>query len=288
MIPASFKYHAPDNLGDALAILQSYPGDAKLLAGGQSLLPMMKFRMAQPGHLVDLRRIDGLSYIRGQDGGLSIGSMTRYYMLQSSHLVQQCIPMLTEAVGLVADVQVRNLGTIGGSVAHADPGGDLPAVLLALGARLSVTDGGAGRTIDSDGFFLDVFTTALRETEIITEIFLPSQLPRTGGSYQKFADKASHFAIVGVVALVTLDEMGTCQRVRIAVTGAGPMAVRAATAEQYLTGQKPSVQNIEGAASLAPGGIEFITDLNASAQFRKHLTQVLAARALAQAVSRVQ
>ncbi|MEK7814631.1 MAG: FAD binding domain-containing protein, partial [Chloroflexota bacterium] len=234
MIPAAFEYHAPSSLREALGILRRYPGEAKVLAGGHSLLPMMKLRLARPAHLVDLRRIADLAYIRERDGGLAIGPMTTYYMLEASSLVRQRAPALAEAAGTVADLQVRNKGTIGGSLAHADPAADLPAVIVAMEGRVHTAGGGRSRRIPAHRFFVDIFTTALRETEIISEIFIPPTPSGTGGSYQKFANKASHFAVVGVAALVTLGSQRTCQGVRIGITGAGPRAVRARAAERYL------------------------------------------------------
>jgi carbon-monoxide dehydrogenase medium subunit len=286
MIPAAFEYYAPTTLREALAILRRYPGEARVLAGGHSLLPMMKLRLARPSHLVDLRRISELAYIREQDGGLAIGPMTTYQELESSPLVQQRALALAEAAAQVADVQVRNKGTIGGSLAHADAGADLPAAVVALEARIRTTGGGRPRSIAADRFFVDVFTTALRGTEVITEISIPALPPQTGSSYQKFANKASHFAVVGVATFVTLDDQGSCQRVRIGITGAGPRAVRARDAEQYLTGKSPSESNLGEAASRATRGIDFLADLHASAEYRHHLTQVLVTRALALAANR--
>ena len=286
MIPAAFEYHAPTSLRQALAILRRYPGEAKLLAGGHSLLPLMKLRLAQPSHVVDLARIDGLSYIREQDGGLAIGPMTTYYMLESSDLVQKRAPALAETAAQVADLQVRNKGSIGGAIAHADPAGDMPAVVLALEARMRTSGSGRARTLPAHRFFLDIFTTALGENEVITEIIVPGSPPKTGSSYQKFANKASHYAVVGVAALVTLDATGNCQRVRIAVTGAGSKAVRARSSERYLTGKEPTDRNLSQAAQRASVGIDFVGDLHGSAEYREHLTGVFAGRALQQAVSR--
>ena len=286
MIPAAFEYHAPSTLRQAMAILRKHPGDAKVLAGGHSLLPLMKLRLAQPSHVVDLGAIEGLAYIRAQDGGLAIGPMTSYYMLESSDLVRRQAPVLAEAAGQVADLQVRNKGSIGGSIAHADPAGDVPAAVLALEARISASGAGRRRSVAAHRFFVDIFTTALKEAEIITEVFIPSLPPRTGGSYQKFANKASHYAIVGVAAVVTLDTQGLCQRVRIGVTGAGPRPVRARAAERYLTGREPSERNLQWAAQRASAGIEFLGDLHGSAEYREHLTSVFAGRALKQAVGR--
>ena len=250
------------------------------------MLPLMKLRLAQPAHVVDLARIDGLAYIREQDGGLAIGPMTTYYMLESSDLVRKWAPAIAETAAQVADLQVRNKGSIGGAIAHADPAGDMPAVVLALEARMRTSGGGRARTVPADRFFLDIFTTALRETEVITEIAVPAALPRTGSSYQKFANKASHYAVVGVAALVTLDANGNCQRVRIGVTGAGSTPVRAKLSERYLTGKQPTDANLRQAAQRASAGIEFVSDLHGSAEYREHLTHVFAGRALEQALSR--
>jgi aerobic carbon-monoxide dehydrogenase medium subunit len=284
MTPAAFQYHAPANLREALAILRRYPGEAKVLAGGHSLLPMMKLRLAQPAHLVDLGRISDLAYIVERDGGLAIGSMTSYQMLESSSLLQQRGRALSEAASLVADLQVRNKGTIGGSLAHADPAADLPAPVVALEAQIHTAGGGRARRIPADRFFVDVFTTDLSETEVITEIFIPPLPSRTGSSYQKFANKASHFAIVGVAAVVTLDNQGNCERVRVGITGASSRAVRAREAERYLANKKPSEGNIQQAAEHSTLGIECLNDLHASGEYREHLTRVFTAKALAQAV----
>lgn len=286
MIPAAFEYHAPSTLRQALAILRRHPGDSKVMAGGHSLLPLMKLRLAQPGHVVDLGRVPGMNSIEERDGGLAVGAMATYYMLESSPLVQQRAPVLAEASGLLADLQVRNKGTIGGALAHADPAADLTAVALVLEARIRTTGKDRARTIAADRFFVDIFTTQLGETELITEIFVPGQAPRTGSSYQKFANKASHFAIVGVAALVTLDAQGICRKVRIGITGAGPIPLRAKASERYLTGKEPSERNIAEAAQRASKGIECLEDLHGSAEYREHLTRVMAGRALERAVSR--
>lgn len=286
MIPAQFEYHAPVTLRDALAILRRHPGEARVLAGGHSLLPLMKLRLAQPSHLVDLGRIPGLAYVEERDGGLAIGPMTTYYTLESSTLVQQRAPILAESTAQVADLQVRNKGTIGGAIAHADPAGDLPPVALALEMRMSTRGNGRGRSLPAHRFFLDIFTTALRDTEVVTEIVVPALPPRTGASYQKFANKASHYAIVGVAAVVTLDGQGICRRVRVAVTGAGPRAVRARACERYLTGKEATEPYLQQAAQRASVGIDFLSDIHGSAEYREHLTGVFTRRALGAAVNR--
>lgn len=286
MIPVAFQYHAPTTLDEAIAILRRYLGEAKCLAGGQSLIPMMKLRLVAPSHLVDLRRIQDLAHVHEHDGGLAIGSMMTYYQVQTSPLVRQRLPVLVEATNLIADVQVRNTGTIGGAVAHADPAADVPALLLACEAQVYTVGGAKDRRIAADRLFRDAFTTALTPAEIITEIRIPALPPLTGGSYQKFAHKASHFAIVGVAALVTLDDRGVCQRVRIGVTGAGYKPTRARAAERYLEEKAPSKGNIEAAAKRALRGVEFLDDHRGSAEYREHLTHVLVARALAEAAAR--
>ena len=286
MIPAPFEYHAPTSMREALTLLRQHRGDAKVLAGGHSLIPVMKLRLAQPSHVIDLGRISDLSYVREQDPGLAIGPMTTYQTLERSTLVQHHVPTLAEAVGLVGDVQVRNKGTIGGCIAHADPAGDLPAVVVALEASIHTAGGGRARTIPADRFFVDAFTTLLGETEVITEIRVPALPPGTGGSYQKFANKSSRFAVVGVAAFVTLDEKGVCQRVRVGITGAGPKAVRARMAERYLEGREPSKDILAEAAKRATRGIEFQADLHGSAEYREHLTRELTSNALTEALSR--
>lgn len=286
MIPAAFEYHSPTSLREALRILRRYPGEAKVMAGGHSLLPLMKLRLAQPAHVVDLRRIDNLAYIREQNGGLAIGPLTTYYMLETSSLVLQRAPAIAETASLVADLQVRNKGSIGGAIAHADPAGDIPAVMLALEATMRTTGGGRARNLPAQRFFVDLFTTSLRETELITEISIPGAPPRTGSAYLKFANKASHYAIVGVAAVVTLDSRGACQRVRIGVTGAGSKPVRARSAERFLTGKEPTDRNLRQAAQRASAGIDFLSDLHGSAEYREHLTHVFTGRALEQALGR--
>ena len=288
MIPASFEYVSPTTLAEAMRLLRRYGSDAKVLAGGHSLIPVMKLRLARPSHVIDLRRIPDLAYIREEDGHLAIGAMTTYYQIQTSELVLQKAPVLAETAAEVADIQVRNKGTIGGSLAHADPAGDLPAAVLALEAEITSGSSRAQRTIPINRFFVDTFTTRLRGTEILTEIRVPNALPRTGQAYKKFANKASHFAIVGVAAVVTMGQNGTCQTVRIGITGAGPKAVRARASERILEGNEPTEARIERAARAAtPRGMQFLGDIHASEEYRAHLTRVFTRRALQEALRRV-
>ena len=285
MVTSSFEYFAPTTLAEAQTLLSRYGGDAKVMAGGHSLIPTMKVRLAEPRYLIDLGRISDLSYIKEQDGGLAIGAMTTYYQIGSAPLVRDRYLALAEAASLVADLQVRNKGTIGGSLAHADPAADLPAVVLALEGQMRSGISGDQRTTDADEFFVDPFTTALRENEILTEIRIPALAANTGSSYKKFANKASHFAVVGVAAFVTMSG-GVCQRVRIGITGAGPRATRAREAEGALEGKEPTESNLAQAAQQAAQGIDFLGDIHASEEYRAHLTQVFTRRAVAEAISR--
>jgi carbon-monoxide dehydrogenase medium subunit len=287
MTTSTFEYFAPTSLAEAQTLLSKYGADAKIVAGGHSLIPLMKLRLGEPGYLIDLGRISGLSYIREQDGGVAIGAMTSYYEIESSRLVKDRYRALGEAASQVADLQVRNKGTIGGSLAHADPAADLPAIVLALEGQIRSGGANEHRTYEADGFFLDPFSTTLKENEILTEIRLPALPANTGSSYKKFANKASHFAIVGVAAFVTVSE-GKCQRVRIGITGAGPRATRAKEAERALGGKEPTERNLAEAAERATQGIDFLADIHASEEYRAHVTQVFARRALQEAIARAQ
>ena len=282
MTTSTFTYHTPTSVTEALALLSSHGDGAKLLAGGHSLIPIMKLRLAEPEALIDLGRIPGLSGIAKADGGLAIGPMTTYYELMTSDLVSAKAPVLGEAAGLVADVQVRNRGTIGGSVAHADPAGDLPGVLLALGARFEATSPSGTRTIAADDMFVDLLTTALEPNEILTSIFVPAT---PTAAYEKIANKASRYAIVGVCAVLTV-EGGKCTAARIGVTGTGPMAVRASASEAALVSNGLDADSIKAAASVAADGIEALSDVHASDEYRIHLTMVAAQRAITKAAGR--
>jgi carbon-monoxide dehydrogenase medium subunit len=289
MVAATFDYHAPSTLREAVSLLNDN-ADAKVLAGGHSLIPMMKLRLSEPSAVIDLGRVEGLSYVNESGGGLAIGAMTSYYDIISSDAVQQNASVLAEAAGEVADPQVRNMGTIGGSLAHSDPAADLPAVMLALGAEVVASSRGAlgrvnTRTISADDFFLDLFTTALEPNEILTEIRIPAQAANSGSAYAKMANKASHFAIVGVAASVTVDG-GSVTAARIGVTGAGSSASRASDSEERLVGSSGDADAIRSAAGRSANGIELNEDIHASAEYREHLTKVFALRAITAAVER--
>ena len=285
MAAAKFDYHAPSSVEEALNLL-SGNDDAKILAGGHSLIPMMKTGLAAPGALVDLGKVGGLSYVNESDGGLAIGAMTTYSELATSDAVASNAAVLGEAAASVADPQVRNMGTIGGSLAHADPAGDLPAVAVALNAQLVATSSRGERVISADDFFVDLFTTALEPDEIVTEIRIPSLGSNTGAAYAKMANKASHYAIVGVAAVVSVDDSGNCTSARIGVTGAGASASRATESESRLVGSSLDDAAIFSAAGHAADGIELNEDIHASAEYREHLTKVFALRAIRSAVER--
>lgn len=285
MISSAFAYHAPTSVAEAADLLTEHGEDAKLLAGGHSLIPLMKLRLAEPGVLIDLGKIADMAYIREDGGGLAIGAMTTYAALESSDAVRRRAAVLADAARQVADAQVRNMGTIGGSLAHADPAGDLPAVAIALNAELITSSSGGHRTIAVDDFFVDLLTTALEPTEILNEIRIPALAPRSGSAYAKFGNKASHYAIVGVAAVVTLAADGSCAAASIGVTGAGPNAARAGKAEAALAGSALDDDAISAAASAAGNGIEFNEDVHASAEYRAHLTAVYAERAIRAAIA---
>ena len=287
MIPGAFDYAAPDSVAEAITLLQQRPGEGKIIAGGQSLLPMMKLRVAMPGFVVDLRKTRGeLSHISTDGNNLRIGAMTSHAHVAGSDVVLDTLPVLAETAAEIADVQVRNLGTIGGSIAHADPVADYPATLLALDAQAQIAGPNGVRVVSVDELIMDAFITTLAEDEIITEIIIPISEGQTGAAYLKFANKASHFAIVGVAAAVSLDDSGYLSRVAVGITGAASRAARATAVEDTLRGQVPTPDAIATASAMAADGLECIADLHGSPDYRQNLCRVLTRRALTQAVER--
>ena len=286
MYPASFEYHAPTNLKDALGLLGRLE-DAKILAGGHSLVPMMKLRLAQPKHVIDLRKVPGLAGIKEDGGTLVIGAMTTHWQVESSSVVKSKIPMLSEVAALIGDPMVRNKGTIGGSLAHADPAADWPAAVIALGAEM-VCEGAKGRrTVKVDDWFKGLMETAVGEQELLVEIRVPVWAAGSGAAYMKFPHPASRFAIVGVGAAVSLDTQGTCTKAGVGVTGAGTRAVRARGVEAGLTGKKLDAATIEAAAQKAAEGVDVQADpLQGSVEYKSHLLRVFARRSLEAAVKR--
>ena len=282
MYPAQFDYHSPASVQEAISLLGRLKDDAKVLAGGHSLLPMMKLRLAQPKHLIDLRKVPGLSGIKEDGGAIAIGALTTHYAVESSSLLKQKCPLLSEAAGTIGDPQVRNMGTIGGSLAHADPAADYPAAVIALGAEL-VAEGPKGkRTIKVDDFFKGLLTTALQPQEILVEIRIPSWPAGTGMAYMKFPHPASRFAVVGVAAVVTADG----KKVGVGITGAGTKAVRAKGVEAALAGKTLDAARLKAAAEKAPDGVDVQADLQGSVEYKTHLLKVYCRRALEAALSR--
>ncbi len=286
MIPSSFDYHAPKTLEEALRLLERHGDEAKLLAGGHSLLPLMKLRLASPRFVVDIGRLRGMSYIREEDGIIAIGALTTHAEVSASELLAQKCPLLSETAGEIGDVQVRNRGTIGGSLAHADPAADYPASILALDAEIVAATSGGTRTIAAREFFVDMLTTQLRHGEILTQVRVPIQKGRSGAAYKKLYQPASGFAIVGVAARLSLTANGKIESIAIGVTGLGPKAFRAVAAEKALVGKKPGEKEIANAAKLAPRGVEPLGDIHASADYRREMAIVFMRRALEAAAAR--
>jgi aerobic carbon-monoxide dehydrogenase medium subunit len=284
MIAAQFDYVRANTLDEALALLAQNE-DAKILAGGHSLIPAMKLRLAQPPLLIDLGRIKDLSYIREEGGQIRIGAMTTHYEIESSKSLKTICPLLPECAGHIGDVQVRNKGTIGGSLAHSDPAGDWPAAIIALNADLIVASKSGERTIKADDFFVDLLTTALEPGEILREIRLNKPNGRTGQAYVKMHHPASGFAVVGVAANLAI-EGDVCRSASIGITGVSSKAYRPSAAERALTGAKLDDQTIANACAHAADGIEANGDLFASADYRKHLAEIYTKRAIAAATGR--
>ncbi len=287
MKPAPFEYHRPTTLEEALDLLGRYAFEAKLLAGGQSLIPVMNFRLAQPGVLIDLNGIAELAYIREQDGALAIGAMARQREAERSELVARRAPLLREALPFVAHPQIRNRGTMGGSIAHADPAAELPAVMLALEARVRLRGPGGERVLAAEEFFTGIFGTALEAEEILTEIEIPAPAPRSGFAFAEISRRHGDYALAGVAAVVTLDEEGRCERARITLLSVGGGPVFAREAGALLRGEPLSDEAIRAAAeAAAQRDIDPPADIHASAAYRRQLVEVLVRRTLPRAVER--
>jgi aerobic carbon-monoxide dehydrogenase medium subunit len=286
MIPASFEYLRPKTLPEAIGLLQQYGDDAKILSGGQSLIPMMKLRLARPGYLVDINRITGLSHIKEEGGYLRIGGLTREAELEASPLVRAKYPIIIDTAHVIADPQVRNLATVGGNLAHGDPANDHPATMVALGAQVVATGAKGERVIPIEDFFLTLFSTALQHDEILTEIRIPIPPPRSGGAYLKLERKVGDFATAAVAVQLTLDDKGACQNVGIGLTNVGPTPVKARKAEDFLRGKKLDEANIAQAAQLAADEADPSADLRGPVEYKKGLVKELAKRALTRALQR--
>jgi carbon-monoxide dehydrogenase medium subunit len=285
MYPATFDYYRPKNLKEALALLRKKK-DAKLLAGGHSLLPAMKLRVAAPSAVIDIGRLKGLDDIKIGKSAIKIGGLATHAAIAESKEIRARCPILSEAAGMIGDLQVRNRGTIGGSLAHADPAADYPTVMLALDAQITAAGARGKRKIPAEKFFVDLFTTALKSNEILSEVSVPTMRTGEGGTYLKHRHPASSYAVVGVAAYVSIKN-DVCKSVRLALGGVTSVPVLAKGVADALTGEKPSAKNLAAAADRVTEAIEFpLEDLYASGEYRTHLATVLARRALTEAFRR--
>ena len=286
MIPPQFEYFAPETLDEAISLLDSYGPEASVLAGGQSLIPMMKLGLAAPSYVVDINRLPGLADIREDNGFLHIGSLTREAELDRSELVRAKYPILHDTTAVIADPLVRNMATVGGNLAHGDPANDHPATMLALGAEVAVRGPAGERVIPVSDFFEGVLTTALNQGEILTEIRVPTPPAASGSAYLKLERKVGDYATAGVAAVITVND-GVCQQAGIGLTNAGPIPVKARTAESFLVGKKLDDETIREAARLASQEAQPSADLRGSEEYKRDMVRVLAGRALRLALERV-
>lgn len=288
MIPAQFDYQSPATLEEAVTLLASDLDGAKVLAGGHSLIPAMKLRLAQPQLLVDIARIKSLAYIREEGDQILVGATTTHYQLESSELLKRICPLLPECARSIGDVQVRNKGTIGGSLAHSDPAGDWPAAILALDAELVVVGTGGERTVKAQDFFVGLLTTALEPGEILREIRIKKPVGRFGQAYQKVPHPATGYAVVGIAVNLSLNDDGSCKSAAIGVTGVASKAYRANAVEAALAGTNLDENAIANAAKNVCDGVDPSTDLYASPEYRRALAEVHTRRAIQTAKTRAQ
>jgi CO/xanthine dehydrogenase FAD-binding subunit len=284
--PPRFAYHDPRSVDEVLALLAEHGDEGKVLAGGQSLVPLLNFRLAHPEHLIDLNRIGALAGVRREGGALRIKTMTRQSTLERSTLVHDNWPLLTEALNFVAHAQIRNRGTVGGSVAHADPAAELPVALSVLDARFHVASKRGERAIDAGDFFVTHLTTTIEPDEMLMEIEVPPVAPGTGYAFTEFARRHGDFALGGAGALIAVDGDGVCTSAAIGLLAAAPTPVRATAAEQVLVGERIDESVIRRAAEQAADGVTPTGDIHGSAEYRKHLAGVMARRAISGAVAR--
>ena len=286
MIPAAFDYHRAASLDDAVALLARYGDDAKVLSGGMSLLPVLKLRLGAFGHLVDIGRIPGLEYVREEGGFVKIGAGTRQATLERDEIVASRLPILADAVPLIADPLVRNRGTIGGNIANGDPGNDEPSIMLALGATFAVRGAKGERTIAANQFYRGFYTTALVPGEILTEIRIPVPPARSGGAYVKLKRKVGDFAAAAAAVQLTLDGRGSVERAAIALTNAAPTPLEATEAARSLVGRAADDKAIAEAARLAAAKTSPTADRRGSVEYKREMARVMTARALAKALAR--
>ena len=287
MIPAPFEYDAPATLEEAIALLEKHGDEAKILAGGHSLIPMMKLRFASPEHLIDINNIPGLSYIKEEDGYLKIGAMTRESELEESELIRSTYPIFTDASKLIADPQVRNMGTIGGNIAHGDAANDHPAVMLALRAEVIATGPGGQRAIPIDEFFFGFYMTALQPNEILTEIRIPSLSTGSGTAYHKLERKVGDYATAGVAVHIAVDGDGVCHSAGIGLTNVNATPLRAARSEEALVGKKLTEETIAAAAQAASEDCNPSADLRGDVEYKRSMVRVLVKRMINKAMDRI-
>jgi carbon-monoxide dehydrogenase medium subunit len=280
MIPRSFDYSAPGTLEEAVSLLSKLGPDAKVLSGGQSLIPMMKLRLASPPHIVDINRIPGLDYISEIDGSLRIGALVRESDLENSSVVKSRLPILVDTTSVIADPLVRNQATVCGNLAHGDPANDHPATMLALGASMVAVGPGGEREIPVESFFPGLFTTALQPDEILKEIRIPIPPPSSGGAYLKLERKVGDYATAGVAVQISLNASGACARAGIGLTNVGFTPLKAAKAEAFLLGKVLDAPTIRQASEIAAGESQPVDDIRGSAAYKRDLVRVLAARAI--------
>src|SRR5215472_12439808 len=273
MIPPSFEYLRPTTIPEAVKLLQQHGDEAKILSGGQSLIPMMKLRLARPAYLIDINRIKGLSYVREEGGFLKIGALTREAELEAAPLIQSKYPIILDTTHVIADPQIRNLATVGGNLAHGDPANDHPATMLALRARVVATGANGERVIPIEQFFETLFTTALQQAEILTEIRIPIPPAHSGGAYFKLERKVGDFATAAVAAQVTVDPSGVVQNAGIGLTNVGPIPIKAKAAEDFLEGRRLDATSIAQAAQFAADASQPSSDLRGPAEYKKSLVR---------------
>jgi carbon-monoxide dehydrogenase medium subunit len=286
MIPRSFEYFSPRTLDEAIGLLQKLGPEAKLLSGGQSLIPMMKLRIVSPQHIVDINRIPGLDYVTESDGHLKIGALAREHQLESSDVINTKLPILADTAKFIADPLVRSQATVCGNLAHGDPANDHPATMLALGATVVATGPKGQREIPIADFFPGLFTTALEPEEILTEIKIPLPPAKSGGAYLKLERKVGDFATAGVAAQITLDDAGNCAKAGIGLTNVGMTPIKATKTEAFLAGKKLDEATIKQAAETAASESQPMDDIRGSADYKRDLVRVLTARALTRALDR--
>jgi carbon-monoxide dehydrogenase medium subunit len=285
LYPKPFEYHSPRTIQEAAALVERYGQDSKVLAGGQSLIPMLKLRLLSPAHVIDLSRVEGLSYIRKEGGELAIGAMTKMGTIASSEVITAEYPILRDCARVIGDAEVRNMGTIGGNVSHGDPTNDMPAVMLATGASFVVASTRGKRSIPASKFFVDTFTTALQGGEILAEVRIPV-VERRSGTYLKLERQAGDFGIAGVAAVLDMSSDGRCVACGIGLTGVGPTAIKATKAEKILQGTRLEKDKIEEAAEAAAAEAEPASDLRGTADYKREMVSVLTARAIRAAAKR--